>query len=151
MLDAIDRKILQCLHEDGRASVETVAGRIGLSPTPVRRRIRQMEEAGVIRGYRADVDLSVAGLPLTLIVFIKLQSRDRTTIAQFESRIRSLKEVLNCRLITGSADYMLTLQVSDMAAYNDYLRVVLAELPGVFGIETSVVISEVKTSGQLPL
>lgn len=151
MLDAIDRKILQYLHEDGRASVETVASRIGLSPTPVRRRIRQMEEAGIIRGYRADVDLAASGLPLTLIVFIKLQSRDRSTIAQFESRIRSLKEVLNCRLITGSADYMLTLQVSDMAAYNDYLRVVLAELPGVFGIETSVVISDVKTSGQLPL
>lgn len=151
MLDAIDRKILQCLWEDGRASVETVASRIGLSPTPVRRRIRQMEEAGIIRGYRADVDLAAAGLPLILVVFIKLQSRDRTTIAHFESRVRSLKEVLNCRLITGSADYMLTLQVSDMAAYNDYLRVVLAELPGVFGIETSVVISDVKTSGQLPL
>jgi Lrp/AsnC family transcriptional regulator, leucine-responsive regulatory protein len=151
MLDAIDRKILQCLHEDGRASVETVAARIGLSPTPVRRRIRQLEEAQIIRGYRADVDLSASGLPLTLIVFIKLQSRDRATIAQFESRIRSLREVLNCRLITGSADYMLTLQVSDMAAYNDYLRIVLAELPGVFGIETSVVISEIKTAGQLPL
>lgn len=151
MLDAIDRKILQCLHEDGRASVETVAARIGLSPTPVRRRIRQLEDAKIIRGYRADVDLSASGLPLTLIVFIKLQSRDRATIAQFESRIRSLREVLNCRLITGSADYMLTLQVSDMAAYNDYLRIVLAELPGVFGIETSVVISEIKTAGQLPL
>lgn len=151
MLDAIDRKILQCLHEDGRASVETVAARIGLSPTPVRRRIRQLEDAKIIRGYRADVDLSASGLPLTLIVFIKLQSRDRATIAQFESRIRSLREVLNCRLITGSADYMLTLQVSDMAAYNDYLRIVLAELPGVFGIETSVVISEIKTAGKLPL
>jgi Lrp/AsnC family leucine-responsive transcriptional regulator len=150
MPDQIDKRILQCLVEDGRASVETVAARIGLSPTPVRRRIRNLEETGVIKGYRAEVDLAACGLPLTLIVFIKLQSRDRTTIGQFESRVRSLKEVMTCRLITGSADYMLTLQVADMASYNDYLRAVLAELPGVFGIETSVVISDVKTGGQLP-
>ncbi len=149
-MDQIDRKILQCLHDDGRASVETVAARIDMSPTPVRRRIRQMEDAGIIRGYRADVDLTACGLPLTLLVFIKLQSRDRATIAQFEQRIRGLKEVLTCTLITGSADYLLTLRVADMTAYNDYLRGILAELPGVFGIETSVVISEVKAATHLP-
>lgn len=150
MIDQTDKKILQTLFEDGRASVETVAGRVGMSPTPVRRRIRHLEETGVIKGYRADIDLGVCGLPLTLLVFVKLQSRDRVTIAQFEQRVRSLKEVLTCKLITGSADYMLTLRVTDMTAYNDYLRGVLAELPGVFGIETSVVISEVKSATQLP-
>lgn len=150
MIDHMDRKILQCLHEDGRASVETVAARVELSPTPVRRRIRQMEDAGIIRGYRADIDLAACGLPMTLVVFLKLQSRDRATIAQFESRVRSLKEVLACALVTGSADYMLTLRVADMSEYNEYLRGVLAELPGVFGIETSVVISDVKTAGHLP-
>lgn len=150
MIDQTDKKILQTLFEDGRASVETVAGRVCMSPTPVRRRIRHLEETGVIKGYRADIDLGVCGLPLTLLVFVKLQSRDRVTIAQFEQRVRSLKEVLTCKLITGSADYMLTLRVTDMTAYNDYLRGVLAELPGVFGIETSVVISEVKSATQLP-
>lgn len=149
-MDQIDRRILQCLHEDGRASVETVAARIDMSPTPVRRRIRQMEEQGIIRGYRADIDLNGCGLPLSLLVFLKLQSRDRATIAQFESRVRSLREVMSCTLITGSADYLLTLRVADMKAYNDYLHGVLAELPGVFGIETSVVISEVKAATQLP-
>jgi len=145
-LDNVDKKILAALAGDGRASVESIADMVGLSPTPTRRRIKHLEEDGVIRGYCADIDPEKLGLELAVYVFIKLQSRDRKTIAGFESRIASLDEVQRCDLITGVHDYILTLRVPDMNSYNRYLRGTLAELPGVSGIETSVVIGKVKNS-----
>lgn len=144
MLDAVDRKILTVLMQDGRASVETVADRVDLSPTPTRRRIRRLEKAGVIRSYRADVDPDKCGLTLAAYVFIKLRSRERKAIAEFEGRVAVLPEVLRCDLITGAHDYVLSLRMENMTRYNEYLREVLSELPGVFGIETSIVIGEVK-------
>ncbi len=151
MLDEIDRKIITALIEDGRASVEAVAERIGLSPTPTRRRIRQLEEAKVISGYLADIDPDKCGLELAIYVFIKLQSRDRESIARFEARIMELPEIQRCDLITGAHDYILTVRLHGMRDYNRYLREVLAEMPGVFGIETSVVIGPVKNTPHLPL
>jgi Lrp/AsnC family transcriptional regulator, leucine-responsive regulatory protein len=139
------------VFEDGRASVETVAQKVGLSPTPVRLRIQRLREEGVIRGYRADVDLAKCGLELAVIVFVKLSNRDRASIAAFEKRVQSIGEITRCSLISGPFDYMLTIHASGMAAYNQTLRTQLAELPGVFGIETSFVISEVKTFTKLPL
>lgn len=146
MLDHMDRKIISALIDDGRASVEVVAERCGLSPTPTRRRIRRLEAEGVIRGYQAVVDLKKCGLELTLYVFIKLQSRDRKSIAKFEKKIANLPEIQRCDLVTGTYDYAMMLHLPNMTDYNSYLRSVLAELPGVFGIETSVVINEVQNS-----
>ncbi|MCP4318708.1 MAG: Lrp/AsnC family transcriptional regulator [Hyphomicrobiales bacterium] len=151
MLDNIDKRIITALTEDGRASVETVAQTVGLSPTPTRRRIRQLEDAGIIRGVRADIDAERCGLELAIYVFIKLLNRDRVTISQFESRIMNLPEVQRCDLITGPHDYILTLRLAGMKDYNRYLREVLAELPGVSGIETSIVIGKVKDRPHLPL
>ena len=151
MIDKIDQKILSALVEDGRASVETVAEKIGLSPTPTRRRIKRLEKEGVITGYQAALNPEKCGLEMAVYVFIKLQSRDRKTIAEFEEKILLLPEVQRCDLITGAHDYILTLRVPGMNDYNGYLRNILAELPGIFGIETSVVIGQVKNIQQLPL
>lgn len=151
MIDHVDKKILQALFEDGRASVEAVAQKAGLSPTPVRLRLQRLREDGVICGYRAEVDLAKCGLELTIIVFVKLSARDRATISSFEKRVQSIREVTRCALISGPFDYMLTVHVANMAGYNRTLRTQLAELPGVFGIETSFVISEVKSFTALPL
>ena len=151
MLDETDKLIVSQLIQDGRASVETVAENIGLSPTPTRRRIRRLEEEGVITGYRATVDPHKCDLDLALYVFVKLQGRDRETIREFERRVENLPEIVRCDLITGPHDYILTIRLTNMQDYNTYLRSVLAELPGVFGIETSVVIGEVKDTAQLPL
>jgi Lrp/AsnC family leucine-responsive transcriptional regulator len=149
-LDTYDRKILSALAIDARRSVESVAQAVGLSTTPVRRRIKQLEESGVIRRYTLEVDMERAGYGLLLYVFMKLQSRDQTTIARFEDRIRHLPEVTSCALVTGPHDYVLTMRVRDMETYNRFLRSVLSELPGVFGIETSVVIGAVKNEIPLP-
>lgn len=151
MIDKKDREILAVLIEDGRASVEAVAERVGLSPTPTRRRIRLLEEAGVICGYEAKVDLEKCGFELAVYVFIKLQSRDRQTIADFETRVARLPEVLKCDLVTGPHDYLLTVLLPNMKQYDRFLRDVLSELPGVFGIETSVVIGRLKESSNPPV
>ncbi|WP_136658170.1 Lrp/AsnC family transcriptional regulator [Nitratireductor sp. XY-223] len=151
MLDKTDKMIIATLTEDGRASVESVAQAVGLSPTPTRRRIRQLEEAGIIRGIRAEIDADKCGLELAIYVFIKLLNRDRATISQFEARIMSLPEIQRCDLITGPHDYILTLRLAGMKDYNRYLRDVLAELPGISGIETSIVIGKVKDRPHLPL
>ncbi|MEM6497305.1 MAG: Lrp/AsnC family transcriptional regulator [Pseudomonadota bacterium] len=151
MLDETDKLIIAQLIQDGRASVESVAESIGLSPTPTRRRIRRLEEDGVITGYQAKVDPVKCNLDLVLYVFLKLQSRDRKAIREFESQVANLPEIMRCDLITGPHDYVLTIRLPSMQDYNAYLRNVLAELPGVFGIETSVVIGEVKNTPHLPL
>lgn len=149
-IDAIDRKILHALSRDARLSVERVSDQVDLSATPVRRRIRRLEEDGIIRRYTLDVDMKACGYALQLFVFIKLQGRDRTTISDFEARVRRLPEVTGCHLVTGPHDYILELQLEDMETYNTFLRSTLAELPGVFGIETSVVIGQVKDEVALP-
>ena len=151
MLDETDKLIVEQLIQDGRASVETVAENIGLSPTPTGRRIRRLEDDGVITGYQAKIDAAKCNLDLSLYVFVKLQSRDRNTIRQFEKQIELRPEIMRCDLITGPHDYVLTIRLPNMQDYNAYLRHVLAELPGVFGIETSVVIGQVKNTPHLPL
>ena len=150
-IDETDGKIIVELIKDGRASVEAIADKISLSPTPTRRRIRRLEKAGVISGYHASIDPLKCNLELALYVFVKLQSRDRTSIAKFEERIKDLPEVLRCDLITGPHDYVLSVRLPGMKEYDAYLRGVLSELPGVFGIETSVVIGPVKDTAHLPL
>lgn len=149
-IDAIDRKILHALSRDARLSVERVSEQVNLSPTPVRRRIRRLEEDGIIRRYTLDVDMKACGYGLQLFAFIKLQSRDRATIADFEARVGRLPEVTTCHLVTGAHDYILGMQLKDMETYNGFLRSTLAELPGVFGIETCVVIGPVKEEVELP-
>lgn len=149
-IDKTDVKILQALSQDARQSVERVAEQVNKSATPVRRRIRRLEEEGIIRRYTLDVDMKACGFGLQLFVFIKLASRDRPTIADFEDRVRRLTEVTSCNLVTGAHDYVLELRMSDMETYNSFLRSTLSELPGVFGIETSVVIGPVKDEVALP-
>ena len=150
-LDKIDCKILTALIADGRASVESVAETVNLSPTPVRRRIRSLEETGIIRGYSANIDPEKCGLGTLLYVFIKLKSHDRDTINAFEQRIRKQPEFQKCDLITGAHDYVLTMRIPGMNEYNRYIREILGDFPGVFGIETCVVVGGIKDSPFLPL
>jgi len=144
LLDQNDQKILALLVQDGKASVETVADHVGLSPTPTRRRIQKLEKAGIIAGYQAKLDMEKLGLQLTAHVFIKLQNRDKKAIADFEARILHHPEISRCELITGPYDYILTVHLPSMSQYDQFLRDTLAELPGIFGLETSIVISKVK-------
>ena len=150
-LDKADIQIIRHLQADGRASVEKVADAIGLTPTPVRRRIRRLEAAGVIKGYAALVDPGRCGLALTVYVAIRLERRTRDTIDAFERAIRALPEIMRCDLVSGAFDYLVMLHLQSMEDYNRYLHAVLADVPGIAGIETSIVIGNVKQTHELGL
>ena len=149
-LDRTDRQILQVLSEDGRASVETVAERVGLSPTPVRRRIRRLEEGGVITGYRADINPSKCGSNLLIYVLVTLKVGDGAMMAAFETAVKQMPEVQRCDLLAGPNCYILSLRVPDMTHYNRYLRDYLVKLPSVYEIESRIVIDEVKDTVYAP-
>ncbi|MEL6318019.1 MAG: Lrp/AsnC family transcriptional regulator [Pseudomonadota bacterium] len=149
-MDEIDVRILHELAQDARASVERIAERVGLSATPVRRRMRRLEQNGALRRYTIAVDLAKCGLSLTAYVSVKLSRRDRDTLERFEERVRLIPEISRCVLVTGPFDYVLTVHTRDMKAYDALMRGRLAELPGVFGIETSVEVSVVKDGPAVP-
>ncbi len=149
-VDELDKAILVALQHDGRASVETVAETIGLTPTPTRRRIRRLEETGVISGYSAIVDPAACGLDLSLYVMIKLAQRDRETIDGFERAVQNLPEIVNCDLVTGEFDYLMVMHTASMQDYNLYLRNVVAKIPGIVSIQTSVVIGNIKRARSYP-
>lgn len=151
-LDRYDHRILEILQADGRISNQELADRIGLSPSPCLRRVRALEEAGIIAGYRAMVDAKKLGL--TLIAFISI-SMDRHTPERFENfdaTVSALPEVLECSLITGrDADYQLKVIVRDMEAYQNLLLHRITRIEGVSGVHSSFVLRQVIERTALPL
>lgn len=150
-LDSIDIKILETLIDDGRASAESVAERIGLSPTPTRRRIQRLENEKVISGYRAEIDPDRAGLEIRLHVMVKLKARDRQTIEKFEEIVNETPEVQACDLLTGQYDYILLIHLASMRDYHRYLRQFLENNDGISSIETNVVIGNIKRTSKFAL
>ena len=148
-LDRYDRRILQLLQEDARQSNLELAERIGLSASPCLRRVRALEEAGVIRGYRALLDAQRLGLSLMALVHISMDRHTPERFASFDAAIRRLPEVLECLLITGQeADYQLKIVVRDMQAFQQLLLEKITRIEGVSGVHSSFVLRKIvdKTS-----
>lgn len=150
-MDKTDRLIIDVLQQDGRASVEKVAEQIGLTPTPTRRRIRQLESSGAIKAYAAIAEPEKCGLAMTIYVSVRLEHRSRKHIDAFERAIKNLPEVVRCDLVSGSFDYLMLLHLPSMSAYNRYLHTVIANVPGIAQIESSVVIGNIKSTHRLGL
>lgn len=150
-LDAIDRRILQALQEDGRLSNVDLAARIGLSPSPCLRRVRALEEAGAIRGYRATLDRESLGLGLTVFVGIKVARHNEEPATAFREAVRALPQVVSCHLVSGEADFLLQVVVPDLAAYERFLLDTLLRLPWVADIRSNFAIQTVKGDSPLPL
>lgn len=150
-LDARDFQIVRALQDDGRLSNLDLAQRVNLSPSPCLRRVRLLEESGVIRGYSADVDPRALGLNVTAFIRITLTRHDRDAVARFESRVRDIDEILDCHLLTGEADYLLRVMVPDLDAYEGFVRNRLHAIPGIASITTSLVYGTVKSSRVFPL
>ena len=151
-LDRYDRHILEVLQEDGRISNQDLADRIGLSPSPCLRRVRALEEAGVIAGYRAMVDAKRLGLSLIAFVNISMDRHTPERFANFDATVSALPEVLECSLITGrDADYQLKIIVRDMEAYQDLLLHKITRIEGVSGVHSSFVLRQVVERTALPL
>jgi Lrp/AsnC family leucine-responsive transcriptional regulator len=151
-LDRYDRQILKVLHEDGRISNQDLADRIGLSPSPCLRRVRALEEAGVLAGYRALVNAKALGLSLMALIHISMDQHTPERFAAFENAVREIPEVLECLLITGQdADYQLKVVVKDMDAYQDLLLNQVTRIKGVTGVHSSFVLRRVVDKTALPV
>lgn len=149
--DAKDLQIIRELQKDGRLSNLDLAEQVNLSPSPCLRRVRLLEAAGVVRGYTAIVDPKAVGLRITAFIRITLARHDREAVTRFESRVREIDEILDCHLMTGEADYLLRVMVSDLDAYEDFVRSRLHAIAGINSITTSLVYGTVKESRVMPL
>jgi Lrp/AsnC family transcriptional regulator, leucine-responsive regulatory protein len=151
-LDRYDRRILETLQRDGRISNQVLAERIGLSPSPCLRRVRALEESGIIAGYRALLDAGKLGLNLMALIHISMDRHTPERFANFEEKVAALPEVLECLLITGQdADYQLKVVVQDMQAYQDLLLNRITRIEGVSGVHSSFVMRRVVDKTSLPL
>ncbi|OYW54624.1 MAG: AsnC family transcriptional regulator [Hyphomicrobium sp. 32-62-53] len=144
-LDALDMAILSALSENGRLSQVELAERIPLSPTAIARRIRALEEKGVIEGYQARVSRSALGLDMTVLVQISLQSQSEILLAEFEKAIAAAPSVVSCHLMSGEDDYVLTVLARDLTDYERIHRQELSRLPGVTRLRSSFALREVKS------
>lgn len=151
-LDRYDRQLLAVLQQDGRISNQELAERIGLSPSPCLRRVRALEESGLISGYHAVLDARKLGLTLLALIHISMDRHTPERFANFEARVAALPEVLECLLITGQdADYQLKVIVRDMDAYQALLLEQITRIEGVSGVHSSFVMRRVVDKSALPI
>ncbi len=151
-LDSHDYAILGVLQTQGRISNQDLADRVGLSPSPCLRRLRALEQAGLIAGYHARLDAKKLGLSLFALVHISMDRHTPERFEKFEQRIAQLPEILECLLITGQdADYQLKVAVKDMDAYQALLLEKITRIEGVTGVHTSFVLRHVVDKTALPL
>jgi len=151
-IDRIDQQILEILQVDGRIANQDLADRIGLSPSPCLRRVRALEESGLITGYRAMLDAKKLGLSFIALVHISMDRHTPERFANFEASVGVLPEVLECLLITGQdADYQIKVAVKDMDHYQTLLLNKLTRIEGVTGVHSSFVLRRVIDRTALPL
>lgn len=151
MLDKFDAAILNELQKDGRLSNAELASRVGLSAAPCWRRVKALEEAGFITGYRAVIDRQKVGLDV--LAFVRLDAeRNRGDITrELEEAIRRIPEVVSCHYISGTGTFELQVVAKDLEAFSTFAREVLLNLPNVKDLHTSFSLGEVKSGGALPL
>lgn len=142
-LDAIDRNILRLLRLDARVSNAKLASEVGLSPSACLRRIKLMEQAGVIRGYTALVDTSQAETAIAVIINITLERQTEDHLDRFEAAVRKHPEIRECFLMTGGSDYLLRVEVANPGDFERIHKDILSTLPGVLRIHSSFSIRNV--------
>jgi Lrp/AsnC family transcriptional regulator, leucine-responsive regulatory protein len=150
-MDAIDRELLTILQEEGRLANAALAERVRLSPSPCLRRLKRLEDDGVIDGYRAVLDRRRVGLDLTVFVEIKVQAHTDETATALQRALAAMDEVVACHIVSGPADFLLEVVVPDLAAYEELLLGRLLKLEGVEDVRSNFAIRTVKANGPLPL
>ena len=151
-IDRYDRQILEHLQKDGRISNQDLADRIGLSPSPCLRRVRALEEAGIVKGYRALLDAKALGYSLMALIYISMDMHTPERFDNFERQIRENPEVLECLMITGQdADYQIKVVVKDMDAFQELLLNRITRIQGVTGVQSSFVLRRVVDTTVLPV
>ena len=149
-MDAKDCQIVAALQREGRLSNQDLAERVNLSPSPCLRRVRALEAQGIITGYAAVVDERAYGLPITVFVRIRLEQHTREAIEGFESRVRQIDEILDCYMLTGSADYLLRVLVASLQDYEAFVRTRLHAIRGIASIDSSFAYGTIKRATVFP-
>ncbi|MCK6442673.1 Lrp/AsnC family transcriptional regulator [Elstera cyanobacteriorum] len=150
MLDAVDRRMLAVLQAEGRITNQDLAERVGLSPTPCLRRLKRLEESGVITGYAAQVDPKAYGLPFSVFVSVRLLQQMRDQIAEFERAVESWEEVTECYLMTGSQDYLLRVQTDGIEGYERFLKQKVTQLRCIQSVQSNFALATIKRRTALP-
>lgn len=149
-MDDVDRKILAELQQDGRLTVTELAARVRLSVSPCHRRLRELERAGAISGYRAVVEPSALGLNFEALVFVTMRQEDRDTVAGFERALAEVEGVQEAQRLFGEPDYLLRVVAADLTAYQRLYDERLATLPGVQRLTSTLVMKHVVKDRPLP-
>ena len=150
-LDEIDCRILAALQENARISNVDLASQVGISPSPCWRRVRDLEQEGVIARYVTLVDPGAVGLPVSVFIQVSLERQVETALEAFESAVLSRPEVMECYLMTGDADYLLRVVVADLDAYERFLMDHLTRIPSVASIKSSFALKQIKYRTALPV
>jgi Lrp/AsnC family transcriptional regulator, leucine-responsive regulatory protein len=150
-LDAIDRRILDTLQEDSSLTNVKLAEKVGLSPSPCLRRVRILEEAGIIERYVAVLDHEAVGLGMTAFIEVRLDSKKHRDVEEFETAVARLPEVLECHIVAGDYDYLLRVVLSDMTRFRQFIMNRVLEMPNIASTRSSFSVGEVKRTTKLPL
>ena len=144
-VDEFDLRILRALSRDGRLTVQKLSDAVGLSPSPVARRLARLEEQGIIRGYAALIDEVRLGFGVSVFVSVKLDRQVDDALAIFENTVKRMPEVVDCWLMTGNRDYLMRVVTEDMAEFERFLVGKLTKLSPVSEIESSIPLRRVKS------
>jgi Lrp/AsnC family leucine-responsive transcriptional regulator len=150
-LDRTDRRLLELLQRDARLTNQELAERVTLTPAPVLRRVRALEEAGLIRQYVALLDPVKIGLGLLAYVTVKLEKKGRMPIEQFRRAVQTWPEVTACHSTTGDMDYLLQVYVADLEHFNRFIMNAVLKQPGVVDLKSSFALERVKDTTALPI
>ncbi len=149
--DEIDRQLLAALQEDGRMTNVDLAAKVGLTPPPCLRRVRALEESGIIRGYHADLDGAELGYAITVFAMVSLKSQAEDALRQFEDHMRALPEVRECHMLNGEIDFILKIVSRDLQSFQEFLTSKLTPAPNVASVKTSLTIRTAKAEPGVPL
>jgi len=150
-LDLTDRRMLGILQRDGRISNAALAEQLHLSPSPCLRRLRSLEQEGVISGYRAELDRAKLGLGLTVFVEVKVDGHSDRSAAAISDALKAAPEVISAHIVSGAADFLLEVVVPDLAGYEQLMFNTLLRLPNVGDVRSNFALRTVKAAGPLPL
>lgn len=150
-LDSTDRIILHALQEDGRITNVALAQRAGLTAPPCLRRVRTLEEQGVIRGYHADIEPQALGYGITVFAMVSLKSQAEADLQAFEQHVSALPQVRECHMLNGEIDFILKIVAHDLHAFQALLTTQLTSAPNVASVKTSLVIRAAKDEPGVPI
>jgi len=150
-LDSVDLRLLELLQSNGRITNLELAEQLGLSPTPVARRWKRLEEEGYIRGYTALVDRKKLGYSVSAYIMVRLRSNKWQMAEQFERSVAQLNQVMDCSVVTGNADYLLRVVARDLEDYERFVKRELAVIDSVETIDSTIVLSQTVERSNLPL